>query len=111
MAVGYFWGRWVTSGWVTSVRGKGFRAPRGELLRGGLLQGYFHHRLGWVTSLQRHTNMDTDGDPNADVLRNMGHFLARATIFTKALNSKLVIFYPVGPNSDRIGPWPSFFES
>ena len=91
MAVGYFWGRWVTSGWVKSVRGEGFRAPRGGLLRDGLLQGYFHHRLGWVTSLQRHTNMDTDGDPNADVLGNIGNFFARAAIFTKASYSKLVI--------------------
>ena len=68
-----------------------FSITRGGLLRGGLLQGYFHHRLGWVTSLQRHTNMDTDGDPNADVLGNIGHFFARAAIFSKALNSKLVI--------------------
>ena len=98
MAVGYFWGRWVTSGWVTSVRGAGFRAPRGGLLRGGLLQGYFHHRLGWVTSLQRHTNMDTDGDPNADVLGNIGHFFARAAIFTKALNSESIICRPDGSN-------------
>ena len=93
VAVGYFWGRWVTS-----VCGKGFRAPCGELLRGGLLQGYFHHRLGWVTSLQRHTNTDTDSDPNADALGNTGHFFARAPSFTKALNSESVICRPDGSN-------------
>ena len=30
--------------------GERFRAPRGGLLRGGLLQGYFQDRLRWVTS-------------------------------------------------------------
>ena len=48
------------AGWVTSgggllrggvgYFGEGFRAPRGGLLRGGLLQGYFQDRLRWVTS-------------------------------------------------------------
>ena len=42
--VGYF-----GSGWVTSVGGEGFRDSHGGLLRGGLLQGYFHHRLRLVT--------------------------------------------------------------
>ena len=45
--VGYF-----RLGWVTSVYSRReFRASRGGLLRGGLLLGYLHHGLRWVTSV------------------------------------------------------------
>ena len=45
--VGYF-----KLGWVTSVYSRReFRASRGGLLRGGLLLGYLHHGLRWVTSV------------------------------------------------------------
>ena len=48
--VGYF-----RLGWVTSVYfRREFRASRGGLLRGGLLLGYLHHGLRWVTSVDAH---------------------------------------------------------
>jgi len=65
--VGYF-----RLGWVTSVYfRREFRTSRGGLLRGGLLLGYLHHGLRWVTSVDAHV-MIPSHDASALKLQGVG---------------------------------------
>ena len=52
------------------MRGEGFSITGGGLLQSGLLLGYFDHRLRWVTSGPRHTDMDANAYVDAQVSRS-----------------------------------------